>query len=308
MLQILQTIAPIFIVTFLGAVLRRIRLMPDYFLGPANQVVYYVAIPAMVFRKIATNSFEANFEPLVLGGIVTAIVVMVVLGLLIARFLPIAPNARPTFAQTAFHGNLGYIGLAVAFYALGNDGLVKASILTGFLMIIQNLLSVMILTRNLTGDGRSRFQPKLWFGKIVVHPVVMTALAGILFSLSGLKLPVIVDRSLAILDGMSLPLALLLIGASMSVKQFRGEIRLTMISAALKLLLLPALGLIMFRMMDLSPDAYLPGIILLAAPSATMSYIMAKEMNGDPELGAACISSSVVLCALSYTFWLAVTG
>ena len=124
MYQIFQAIASIFIVTFLGTVLRRIRLMPGIFLGPANQLVYYVAIPAMVFRKIATNSFEANFDPLVLAGTVIALVIMAVLGLVVARFLGIAPTGRPTFSQTVFHGNMGYIGLAVAFYSLGNDGLV----------------------------------------------------------------------------------------------------------------------------------------------------------------------------------------
>lgn len=307
MSQILATIAPIFIVTFLGAVLRRIRLMPDLFLGPANQLVYYVAIPAMVFRKIATNSFEANFDPLVLAGCVTALLVMAILGLLLAWGLGIAPHGRPTFSQTTFHGNLGYIGLAVAFYALGNDGLIKASILTGFMMIVQNFMAVVILTRNLAGEGRSAFQPRLWFGKIVVHPVIVSALAGILFSVSGLKLPLIIDRTLSIIDGMSLPMALLLIGASMSLQQFKGEVRLTLISSSLKLLLLPAVGLALFKIMHIAPDAYLPGLILLGAPSATMSFIMAREMDGDADLAAACISSSVVLCALSYALWIAVT-
>ena len=175
-------------------------------------------------------------------------------------------------------------------------------------MIVQNFLAVVVLSRNLAGDVRSKFQPKLWFGKIVVHPVVVSALAGILFSLSGLKLPVIVDRSLMIVDGMSLPMALLLIGASMNVSQFRGEFRLTMFSGAMKLFIMPAIGLVFFKLMNIPSKAYVPGLILLGAPSTTMSFIMAKEMGGDADLAAACISSSVVLCALSYTFWLLVTG
>ena len=45
-------------------------------------------------------------------------------------------------------------------------------------------------------------------------------------------------------------------------------------------------------------------IILLASPSATISYVMAKEMKGDPDLAVIAISMCTLLSALTYTFWL----
>ena len=57
------------------------------------------------------------------------------------------------------------------------------------------------------------------------------------------------------------------------------------------------------------PDIWIlrdTSLIILAAPSATMTYVMAKEIGGDPDLGGAAISFSTLLSALTYTFWLGI--
>jgi predicted permease len=36
-------------------------------IGPLNRLVYYLAIPAMVFREVAQAPFHAHFQPLLLG-------------------------------------------------------------------------------------------------------------------------------------------------------------------------------------------------------------------------------------------------
>jgi hypothetical protein len=48
--------------------------------------------------------------------------------------------AKGSFIQYLFHGNPGYIGLTPAFYHLDDSGSVKAAIIAGFVMILQNTL------------------------------------------------------------------------------------------------------------------------------------------------------------------------
>ena len=76
----------------------------------------------------------------------------------------------------------------------------------------------------------------------------------------------------------------------------------------MKLILLPGIGYLMYRICDVAATAYLPGIILLASPTATVTYVMAKEMKGDSELAVATISVSTLLSAITFTLWLAVAG
>ncbi len=147
-MDIFTTIIPIFAVILLGWISRKKGFIQADFIGPANSLVFYIAIPAMIFRAISRASLTAHFS----AGILVITLSVAIIGFILAWLFGYACRLKQgqlgSYVQTSFHGNLGYIGLAVVFYYLGEDGLVKASILTGFLMIVQNLLSVMSLTFN----------------------------------------------------------------------------------------------------------------------------------------------------------------
>ena len=51
---------------------------------------------------------------------IAAIIVFYILAWGLGLLLRIDRRRFGTFIQTSFHGNLGYIGLAVAYYFLGN--------------------------------------------------------------------------------------------------------------------------------------------------------------------------------------------
>jgi len=69
-------------------------------------------------------------------------------------------------------------------------------------------------------------------------------------------------------------------------------------------MILPAMGLILFRTFSLPVSDYMPALILLASPTATVAYVMSKEMRGDPDAAVATISAVTILSAVTFTFWL----
>jgi len=302
-MDIFSTIIPIFAVILLGWVSRKRGFIHADFIGPANSLVFYIAIPAMIFRAISRASLTAHFS----AGILVITLSVAITGCILAWLFGYACRLKQgqlgSYVQTSFHGNLGYIGLAVVFYYLGEDGLVKASILTGFLMIVQNLLSVLSLTFN------ARQSPSAGHGQTVLrnlagNPVILSAMAGIFCSSLKVPIPLIAQRSLDILSGLALPMALLIIGASISFQEIRHKLKWVLSSSITKLALMPGLGYIAFVALGYPPGEYLPGLILLASPSATISYVMAKEMKGDPDFAVIAISFSTLLSALTFTFWL----
>ncbi len=304
-MPILNTIIPIFSVIFLGWLARRHGFIPQAFAGPANRLVFYFAIPAMVFTAIAKGSLKTDFNPVLLGATLAAVGLCFGLTWVAGAAAKIPRRRFGTFVQSAFHGNLGYIGLAVAFYYLGREGFVSASLLIGFIMILQNLLSVIILQcysdKDLSRNGTMAGTVLL---KIMGNPVILSAVAGIGFSLTGLALPLVITRTLEIVSGMALPLALLLIGAALNFDQMKTLFMPVLPVAGIKLGILPGIGAACYSMWGLSPEIYMPGLILLASPSATISYFMAVEMNGDAEFAVTAISVSTLLSALTFSLWL----
>ncbi len=303
-MDIIQTILPIFIVIVLGWLCCRGGFMPAVFVGPANRLVYFLAIPAMIFRSIAGSSLKTHFEVKVLLLTLTALLATALLawGLTCVRAFD-GPAHRGSFIQAAFHGNLGYIGLAVAYYMMGPVGLAHASILAGFVMIVHNLMGVLVLSYH-AAEQPTTSRRRLMAGQIIKNPVIVACMAGILFSLSGLPMPGMLDRVLAIVASMALPLALLIIGASLSFREFSGHFYSVAGASMIKLVFMPAMGLLLYRLAGLAPEAYLPGLILLAAPTATVAYVMALALKGDADFTVAVISLSTLLSLISFTFWI----
>lgn len=302
-MDIIVTIIPIFAVIGLGCIARVIGFIRKEFLEPANRLVYYLAIPAMIFRSIAKTSLKTQFDITVIAVTLLAVIASFVVVWSAGAIFRVKKSQLGTFVQSSVHGNLGYIGLAVAFYYLGSDGLTRASIIAGFVMILQNLLAVTALQSfDRSGLGTRKLLKSL--GKIVGNPVIISALAGIFFSVAGISLPVVLDRSLKILAGMALPMALLVIGAALSFEQIWQRIIPVCMTGFFKLLLLPGIGFVLYKFFNVSAHDYLPGLILLASPTATVAYVMAKEMNGDADLAAAAISLSTLLSGVTFIMWL----
>jgi malate permease and related proteins len=302
-MNIATTIIPIFAVIFMGWLARMKGFIQPEFLEPANRLVYYIAIPALIFHAISKASLRTQFNLTVLFIALLSVLAVFAVAWGVGVFWRIKRKELGTFIQTSFHGNLGYIGLAVSYYSLGHDGFVRASIIAGFIMILQNFLAVIALQVNADSVSTSENKRDI-LKRILVNPVILSALAGILFSSTGLRLPLVISRSLDILSGLALPMALILIGASLSFKLMKLKILRIFSSSFLKLILLPCLGFIFFRLLDIDLKDYLPALILLASPTATITYVMAGEMNGDTDFAVAAVSTCTLLSAITFSIWL----
>lgn len=296
------TIIPIFTVIAIGSIARKKNFMPLEFTGPANRLVYYVAIPAMIFRSVSKGDLTTDFHFRLIAVTLGVITLIFAFAWVAGLILRVGRGSMAAFVQSAFHGNLGYIGLAVSYYYLGDEGLVRASIIAGFMMILQNFLAVIV--NQFYADRTVSRTPRALILKMLGNPIILAAIAGILFSLTKLDMPLVIGRSLDILSSMALPMALLIIGASLSFEAFRLRIGQLLVTNLMKLVVLPGLGLMLYLCVGIQPQMYMPGLILLAAPSATIVYVMAKEMDGDEAFAVASVSFSTLLSALMFSVWL----
>ena len=303
-MQTFETILPIFLVIGLGWFAHQRGFIPSEFLSPANRVTYYFAIPALVFRAISRASITREFHGQVLIATLSAVALAYGIAWLYCFFKRITSERAGGVIQCAAHGNLGLVGLPLSFYLLGDSGLAKAGILSGFLMILHNLLSVSIM-QAFSSKQAGAFKPGHLLKKLFSNPVILGSLSGIAVSALEISLPNVAERSIDMLSGLAPPMSLLLIGASISLKAVKKYFRAVFVSAFIKLLILPAIGLLIYRFLELDASEYLPGLVLLCCPTATIAYLMAKEMDGDIDYVSAAISTTTLFSAVTFTFWFA---
>ena len=112
-MDIITTIIPIFAVIGLGCLSRAFGFIRKEFLEPANRLVYYMAIPAMIFRSIAQTSLKSQLDPKVITMTLLAVIVSFLIAWLAGTIFRIRRSQLGTFIQSSVHGNLGYIGLKI---------------------------------------------------------------------------------------------------------------------------------------------------------------------------------------------------
>lgn len=303
-MKTLETIFPFFLLIFLGCIARKKGFVPDAFQTSANRLIYYFAIPAMVFRSTALASLDKELHFGVL--LVTLMASASIYGLtsLYCYLKTFPPRRSSAIVQSAGHGNLGYIGLPFSLYFLGEPGLAKTAIIASVLVILQNILSVSALQAFSENESVTENKVRNVFGSLCRNPVILSSLAGISASASGVQFPQVVLRFLEMLGSVAPPMALLLIGASLNFRNIRNNLKMLIGAVFTKLFCLPALGLLLFSLFRFPTESFLPGLLLLACPTAAISYVLATEMKGDPEFIVTTISVSTLVSAVSFTVWM----
>jgi predicted permease len=299
-LDIINIVLPVFSVIALGWLLRRWQLIDAGFIKQTNRLVYYVCLPLLLFYKIGTADFFANFNGRLVGASIAA-VTMTFIGSYAYASLRNYPNAaRGVFSQGSFRGNIAYMGLAITLNAYGEAGLTRAGILMGFLVPFLNLYAILALIWPHRGDGEVR-GAGFWFGQLAFNPLILASFLGILWSFLTLPVPLVVERSLGIATGMTLPLALLAIGGGFSVERLRGDLVRAFLASGAKTIWMPILAAFLLVVMGVEGMDLGIGVLVAGTPAATANYIMADLLKGDAELAGTIVMLSTLLSAATYT-------
>ncbi|PLY03627.1 MAG: AEC family transporter [Desulfuromonas sp.] len=298
--EILNIVLPVFIVIGLGTLLRRIGLIDINFVQHTNRLVYYLALPLLLFYKIGTANFSANFNIKLVVASIIGIALLFLISFGYARLRQYPAEVHGVFSQGSFRGNIAYVGLAIAMNAFGEVGLTRAGILMGFIVPFLNFFAIIALLLPHRGSG-NHTGARFWLKQLILNPLILASAAGIIWSFLAIPLPLIAERSLQITTGMTLPLALIAIGGGFSLEKLKGDIVTTFLASTGKLIILPLITIVLLKIFGVTGMDYSIGILIAATPAATANYIMAAELNGDAELAGSIVMLSTLLSALTYT-------
>jgi predicted permease len=298
--EIINIVLPVFSVVALGWLLRRWGLIDMMFLKQTNRLVYYVCLPLLLFYKIGTADFFANFNGRLVFGSIAAVAITFIVSYMYAAMRGYPGNMRGVFSQGCFRGNIAYVGLAITLNAYGETGLTRAGILMGFIVPFLNLFAIFALLWPHRGDGEQR-GASFWIRQIALNPLILASALGILWSFLALPIPLVLERSLKIATGMTLPLALLAIGGGFSMERLRGDMVKALLSSGAKLIWMPLLAALLLIGMGVQGTDLGIGVLIAGTPAATANYIMADQLKGDSELAGTIVMLSTLFSAVTYT-------
>ncbi len=296
------TLAPIFLMVLLGWGMHRSRRLPEGFFSGLNTLTFYIGLPALLLVGIATAPIEPGPALRIFYVLLVATTIVTIGAYLTARIMRLPPASTAAFVQAGMRGNLAYIGLPVIFYALETIAADASGMEAAAMLVLApavpmyNIACVIILAHGASRDNGERPSTLTILGKVLRNPLLIACVIGLFLSITGIGLPLTLERTLRPLGQMALPLALFSIGASFTQGNLLARLGPAIwASAILKVAILPLLGYACIRLFGLNNLEGLIALIFLACPTAVSGYVMAEQMGADADLAGSAILISTLL-------------
>lgn len=295
---------PIFAVMVVGYLLKRRGLFTEEFISITNHYVFRIALPLMLFQDLWTADILTEFDFRFVAFCFLSTAACFALIWLGSEIVFRNKTMIGSFVQGSFRSSVAVLGLAFIRNMYGDVGLAPLMMIAA--VPFYNIGSVVVLTfRNKNADHSGGLKGvRRACINIIKNPIIIGILTGCIASLIHLKLPVMLTKTIDLIQQTSTPLALLAIGGGFEFKAAREKTVPAVSATAIKLLILPLVFVPIAMWMGFRNQEMLAILIMLASPATASGYIMAHEMKADDVLSSFIIVLSTLFSAFTLTLWI----
>lgn len=299
---LLTTLVPIILLIALGTWLRVRGFLAETFWPGAERLSYYVLLPSLFLHGLAT----ANLDGVPVLGMVGVLMLSTLLGaLLLVLYQGVASHDGGDFTSV-FQGGVrfnNYIGATLAAGLYGTAGIALAAVANAAIVPLVNLLCVLVFAR----FSARHSSPTTVLKAIFANPLIIGCAAGLLLRVTGLGLPAGLEPTVKALGQAALPLGLLCVGAALGGARLGQQLRPVLAASLFKFLVMPVATWGLCRLLGLSGQAAVVAVLFQALPTASSSYVMARQMGGNAPLMATIIALQTIAAAATLPLVLSLT-
>lgn len=292
-------VTPVFLIVVIGIVLKSFNLMNDNFINLSSKIVFSISLPALLFVELSQTDFDKAFDPAEITFILSATFISFVLCWVAASLFIKEGREKGTFIQGSFRSNYAIFGLAVISNMLGSKGLARGSLILAFIVPLYNVLSVIALTVPMRKEKNLNITKT--FTQILKNPLIAAVIVAIPFSVYKIPVHPIILKTGEYLADIALPLALIGIGGSLNIKNIKSASVLAFTSAALKLIIIPAVFTYAAYEFGFKGETLAIMFVLFASPTAIASFVMAEAMGGNGRLAGNIVLLSTLGSVVTMT-------
>ena len=292
---VLNVIAPVFGAVALGVALCRVRLFDATTSDGLAKFVYYVAIPALLFRSLARADLPAVLPWRLIPAFYVPSLAMFGAGVLIARkYFGWDRPSQGIAGLGACYSNMVMLGLPLCDAAFGSASAVPLFTL----LALQSSILFTLATYTIEVYGaRGSGSPMPWhraLGKLLFNPVILCLAFGVVANLTGQAPTGALDSLLEKLAQTAPGCALVSLGVSLGQYPMRGALGPAAVLLMLKNVLHPLLVWFACGALGVPREWAQVAVLLAAMPSGVNGYVFAKRYGLREEV----ISKTIVLSTL----------
>ncbi len=274
---VLEIVAPVFILALVGFCW--VKLGFEYRVEFVTRLSMTLAAPCLMFTAL----MKTEIDPAALTTLsVASLVTYALIALVFALGLRAARLEQRTYLVALVFGNTGNLGLPLALFAFGPEGL-------GYALVVFAVMAVLSFTFGIwvvSGGGN--------FLNALKEPLVGGTLLGALFLWQGWETPTFLTNALELIGQMLIPMMLITLGVAVA-RLKPGRIAQAILLSFVKIVLCVALTFGVSSIFELNDIARAVLIVQVATPVAVTSYMLSEKYGGDAEAVAGLVVVSTLM-------------
>ena len=280
-LTVLNITAPVFLLAAVGFFW--VRMGFEYRVEFVTRLAMTLSVPCLIFVAL----MRTEIEPEALAAL--SLASLVAYGIVAVASLVVVRVARldvQTYLAPIVFGNTGNLGLPLALFAFGQQGLGYAVVVFAVMAMLSFTVGIWIVA----GAGS--------LGRVLREPLVGATLLGALFLWQGWETPVFLTNTIELIGQMAIPMMLITLGVAVARLETKAMSRAVILSLV-KLVICVGAGWLAAMWFALDPVAAGVLIVQVATPVAVTSYLIAEKYGKDAQPVAGLVVASTLLSVLA---------
>jgi malonate transporter and related proteins len=166
------------------------------------------------------------------------------------------------------------------------------------------VLCVSVFSLMVNNGGRITL--KRLMADLLRNPLILGCVIGVGLNASGMKLPLVIDGTLALVGKVAFPVGLMTVGAAFRAGNLGMYWQPLLVSSFVQFFCKPLVAWGLATSIGLSGMALDVVVLLFSVPTAPSAYILSRQMGGDHDSMAVIITGQTCLSfvTLPLTIWL----
>ena len=296
---VFSALLPVVLLIVIGVLAGRAGWIREAAIKDLSNLVFMVLTPALLFRTMSTVHVEQlNFKPVALYFVA----VLLLFGAMLAW--QGWSRRAAVLALAATFSNTVMIGIPLIGLAYGQAGLVTLFTLISVHSLVLLTLSTVVLElvaardERATGQGGQRHMALTVLAAVrsgVIHPVPLPIILGLLFAQTGLVLPEVLDKPLHLLGSAFGPVALVLVGVTLTHVQVGPHLKGALGISLLKNGVLPLLVTLLGLGLGMQGLPLTVMIVTASLPMGANVFLFAQRYEVAQDLVTASLAVSTVI-------------
>ncbi len=300
---IFHALLPVFLLIALGHGLRRSGFLDDAFWVGLERLNYWVLLPSLFFHTLATATLgDVPWGRVLLGAAASLLGMTILLWggfkLLRTWWPGHMAGTGPAFTSVLQGGVRfnSFVGLAVTATIFGRPGVIIATLFIAVNVPLANAVSVAALHRHGRPERHStEAEGPGFLGALAANPLILGCALGLAWDATSMALPTGMEGALRVLSQAELDKGILAVGAALHPEAVHRQWLPIALATVAGLVAMPLITWGACRLVGLDGQPAAVLVFFQALPTATSSYILARQLGGDAPLMSAIITVQTIV-------------